>query len=254
MYLTGGFIANREIWLLGAQILQDLRPCFESLVKLHQEGRERQYVFDHYDFKLTRNETTVNILSQVTNSMNKALSSAQRLPTFIIVFLEDLMFTSAEIYLPSEIEAQLRWIFANIDQSLKERKKIMPNKSLRPQEPKILLVKSLPRYDFGTMKLSYSEFTYRQDRYNILLQQIGRCFGFETIDTQSISPRDMLCFDESGSGRQFSNRGKYRFWRELCQTIAEIDKSKDRDNRRRILQEELQRHNRQPHSYKPDYY
>lgn len=161
--------------------------------------------------------------------------------------MEDLIFTSGEIFLPSEIESQLRWIFEQIDSNLKTRRKEMPNRALRPQEPRIFTIRSLPRYDFGKMRLPYSEFIYRQERYNTLLYQIGRCYGFDTLDSMSIDAKDLLCFDESGTGRQLSNRGKYRFWRELCQHVSEYDKEKDRDNRKRILKEELDHRDRDRH-------
>lgn len=234
-------MAHREIWFAGALTLQDMFPCMEGLLKLHDEEREKQYVFDHYEIIKFYDPETVNLLAQITNSINMGLSQRLRLPSMVFLFLDDLIFTSGEIFLPSEIEAQLRWIFEKVDQAFKERKRIMPFRALRLQEPKVYLIKSLPRYDFGRMRMAYSEFSYRQDRYNTLLYQIGRCYGFETIDTLSINTRDLLCYDEGGNGRQLSNRGKYRFWRELCQTVAEIDRSKDHDHRKRILQEELRR-------------
>lgn len=121
----------------------------------------------------------------------------------------------------------------------------MPAKAVRSQEPQIFLIKSLPRYDFGRMRLSYREFTHRQDKYNTLLQQIGRCFGFGVIEIYSISPRDRLCYDEDGNGRQLAHRGMYRFWRELLQVVSDMDREKDKLHRKRILQEEMHR-NHQP--------
>lgn len=231
-------MAMRDIWFTGSQLLLDIFPCFDSLRKLHDEGRETQYVFGYYDFYVFHDNATVNLLSQIVNGITKGLSVARRLPSMIFLFLDDLIFTSAEIYLPSEIEAQLRWIFSNIDNAIKERKKQLPNRALRAQEPRIYTVKSLPRYDFARMRLSYSEFLYRQERFNVMLDQIGRCFGFGTTDTLSINSKDVLCYDENGNGRRLSHRGMYRFWRELCQNIAEMDRDRDRENRRRIFQEE----------------
>lgn len=251
----------RDIWFIGAQILQDLQACFESLKKLHDEGRERQYVFDYYDFYTFRDDG-FNLLSQVTNSLITGLGQMRHLPSKIFIFIDDLIFTSAEIYLPSEIEAQLRWIFSTIDNTIKARKRQMPNRALRPQEPRIFVVKSLPRYDFGRMRLAYPEFVYRQERFNVMLDQIGRCFGIGTTDTVSINPKDVLCFDENGNGRKLSHRGMYRFWRELCQTIADMDRDKDRENRRRIVDKEFStsrkklnynennaNHHSRPHNY-----
>lgn len=229
---------------MGAPILNDLYPCFEGLMKLYQEEREHQYVFDHYKFYKFVNENTMSVLAQITNGVATALSSTGQMPSVIFLFLEDLIFTSTEIYLPSEIEAQLRWIFGSIDHMLKTRRRIMPKNSIRSLEPAVLLIKSLPRYDFGRMNMAYSEFTYRQERFNTMLQQIGNCYGFQVVETLSIHHKDYLCFDESGNGRQLSNRGKYRFWRELFQTMAENDKAKDRQNRKRILDEEMTRRGR----------
>lgn len=222
------------------------------MVKLHGEGREKQYALDFYEFKKYHDSKTINILAQIINSLVKGLSENPRLPTMIFVFMDDLIFTSGEIYLLSEIEKQLRWVFSTMEEQLKTRKKSLPMRSIRPREPKIFLIKSLPRYDFGRMTFPYAEFVYRQERYNTMLHQIGGCFGYKVIDTLSIDEKDRLCFDESGNGRQLSTRGMYRFWRELCQIISEIDKEKDRDNRKRILEEELNR-NRRP-QYHHDYH
>lgn len=201
---------------------------------------------DYYDVKIFQDRQSTNILSQISNSINLGLSQTMRLPSLIFLFMEDLIFTSGEIFLPSEIEVQLRWIFQQVDSSLKNRKRIMPTRAIRAQEPRTFIVKALPRYDFGKMRLPFSEFLYRQERYNTLLYQIGRCYGFGVMDVMSIDSNDLLCFDESGTGRQLSNRGKYHFWRELCQYVADFDKEKDKDNRKRILNEELNQreHNR----------
>lgn len=165
----------------------------------------------------------------------------RRLPTFLFVFLEDLIFTSPELYLASEIETQLRWIFKTIDQHIRTRKTEMPKKAVRPLEPQVYIIKSLPRYNFARMTMSFNEFTYRQEKFNNMVEQIGRCYGFGTINCYSIDPSDRLCFDEAGSGRQLSHRGMYRFWRELLQTIACMDRDKDINNRRKIMDEEERR-------------
>lgn len=230
--------------MVGAQILQDLRDCFVSLEKLHNEGREKQYIFDYYDIHFFLDDKAYNILAQIANSVSRGLSELTRLPSIIFVFLDDLIFTSGEIFLPSEVEVQLRWIFTQVDDDIKTRKKAMPHKAVRALEPKIYLVKSLPRYNFGRTKMPFSEFIYRQERYNTLLYQIGRCFGYDVMDITSINHNDLLCFDEGGNGRQLSNRGKYRFWRELCQHVADSDRQKDKENRKRILQDELKQRER----------
>lgn len=246
-------MATRDIWLVGAPILQDLRECFTSLLKLHEEERERQYAFDFYDFHIFHDETATNILSQITNSVASGLTKMRRLPTLMFIFLEDLIFTSAEIYLASEVESQLRWIFKTIDNFIKQRKSEMPQKALRQAEPQVYIIRSFPRFNFGRMKLHYDEFVYRQEKYNTLLEQIARCYGFGTVQIYSIDPKDRLCFNDAGTGRQLSHRGMFHFWRELLQAISYIDREKDEDNRKRILDEENRKRDKHPFHYNNHY-
>lgn len=205
------------------------------LRSLYDEGREKAPVFDKYDFE---HFTSLheNPLLRINHAFHQAINSKGYLPALIILLIDEDIFMSPELYLPSEIESHLRWIFDNIDQALKTRRRAMPLRSFTQGQPQLYVLRALPRFDNGndpTILL----FQDRHQKFNNMLQAIGRCFAIGTINIQTVSAEEYKCFEQDG--HTLNARGNYRFWREMLATMNDIFHDMDRDRRRKILQEEV---------------
>lgn len=72
------------------------------------------------------------------------------MPAMLLYIIDTDLFTEPELYLPSEIEASLRWIFSTCDEVIKNRKRSMPQRSIAYGEPLLYVMKAIPRFDNGT--------------------------------------------------------------------------------------------------------
>lgn len=246
----------RRIWLVGGKFLQITSDYLQVLKSMNDNGKEKSPLFDSFDFE-TFTSTADNNLLRMHHAMVKALSSSGYLPSVILFFIDDSVFCKPELYLPSEIEAQLRWIFSKVTDMIRNRKREMPQRSYSAGEPLLYVVKALPRFDNGSDP-NYLLFSDRLEKYNVLLQAIARCYAIGTVNVQTISSDDSRLFDRN-SGKELDSTGHYRLWRELLSTLYEISKDQERSRRHKIFQEESAKRQppptpRQRHTDYPNHY
>lgn len=234
-FFSGGFQSLKHIWLVGGNFLTSTMNYLQVLRNMNDEGREKAPLFDSFDFEIFTSSATNNIL-RLQQALSNALSTCGYLPSVILLLLDHEIFSTAELYLPSEIESQLRWIFSQVTNMIKERKRESPERSFRCGEPLIYVMKILPRFDNGTDP-NYLLFADRVEKFNTLLQAIARCYAIGTVNVQNINPDDSRLFDRK-TGKELDSSGHYRLWRELLSTLYEITKDQERAKRHRIFQEE----------------
>lgn len=211
---------------------------------LHDENREKSQLFEKYGFEHFTDQSS-NPLQRLNWAFYKALNSTNYMPSIVVYFLDDDIFTAPELFIPSEIESQLCWIFQDFAATLRERRRDMPLRSLNT-------LKNLPHFDNGSDS-SILIFQDRLQKFNNLLQAIGRCFSVGTINIQTITEHDSGCFDKSNT-RQLDTRGHYRLWRELLKTLSDIAQDIERDRRKRVLQEEVHIRDRSQHNHSDSHY
>lgn len=234
--VTDGFTSLRQVWVIGGQFLKSSADYFLVLRSLYDEGREKAPFFDKCDVELfTSNHP--NPLLRINESFMKAINTKGYLPALIVLLLDEDIFMKPELYLPSEIEAHLRWIFDNINQTLKLRHRSMPLRCFLQGEPHVYVVKALPHSDIG-QDPKIMLFQDRHDKYNNLLQAIGRCYAIGTINIHTIHADDARCFKQD-DGSKLDAKGFYRLWRELLGTMNDIIREMDKEKRRKILQDEV---------------
>lgn len=231
----------RKIWLVGGNFLASTTGYLQVLRNLHDDGKEKAPLFDIFDFQ-TFTSSACNNLLRMHQAMMVALSTTGYLPAVILFFLDPEIFFTPELYLPSEIESQLRWIFAQITELIKARKRAMPQRSFLQGAPMLYVMKALPRFDNGTDP-NYLIFSDRVDKFNSLLQAIARCYAIGTVNVQTITSDDSRSFDRI-TGKDLDSSGHYRLWRELLSTLYEITRDQERSRRHKIYQEEAAK--RQP--------
>lgn len=132
------------------------------------------------------------------------------MPVMILHIIDEDIFTEPELYLPSEIEKQLCWIFSIIDENVKLCKIALPKRSMNFGEPLQYVAKSIPRFDNGTDP-SYLIFADRLEKYNTLLQAIARCYAIGTVNMQTLTLDDSRLFDRK-SGKTLDTTGYYKYW------------------------------------------
>lgn len=226
------------VWFIGGAFLNTTIDYLQVLRSLYDENREKAPLFDKYDFEhFTSNHK--NPLVRMNEAFFKAINNKGYLPALIIYIMDDDIFSEPELYLPSEIELHLRWIFSVFDETLKSRKREMPKRAFLQGQPQSYIFKALPRFDDGNDP-NYLVYEDRVAKYNSLLQAIGRCFSIGTINIQDITPHDYRSFKQN-DGKSLSTYGHYRLWREALTTIHEITHDLERDQRKRILQDEVGR-------------
>lgn len=207
----------------------------QVLRTMNDDGKEKAPLFDVYDFEIFTSTTDNNLL-RVNQAMTKALSTSGYIPSVILLFIDEEIFCNPELYLPSELETQLRWIFAQVANMLKLRKKEIPQRCFVVGDPLLYVVKSLPRFDNGSDP-NYLLFSDRLEKFNTLLQAIARCYAIGTVNVQTITSDDSRLFNRT-TGKDLDSSGHYRLWRELLSTLYDSTKDQDRSYRHKIYQEE----------------
>lgn len=204
----------------------------QVLRNLYDEGREKASFFDNYDFKFATSDDP-NPLSRINKAFYKLFNEETYLPTVVVYFLDDDLFMKPELFLPSEIEAHLRWLFQDFDQAIKLRKRTAPHRSVKMGEPQSYVVKALPRCDVGN-DASFLIFEERVNKFNSLLQAIGRCYSIGTINIQTLEADDARNYKPS-DGATLDVRGHYKLWREILATLHDITNDIERENKKRQL-------------------
>lgn len=233
--IAGGFTSHRTVWFLGGALLKSSLDYLLVLRNLYDEGREKAPFFDNFDIEYFTS-LHENPLFRIHQAFYQALNTKGQLPSLIVFMIDPDMFMAPELYLPSELEAHLRWFFDDMDQALKNRRRNMPLRSLNQGEPHVYVIKAIPRCNIGTDP-NYLIYQDRHQKFNILLQAIGRCYAVGTINIHTITADDTRCFKPT-DGTSLDTRGFYRLWRELLSTMADILHEMDREKRKRIFQEE----------------
>lgn len=236
--IAGGFTSQRKVWIIGGNFLKSSIDYCHVLRSLYDKGREKMTFFDTFDVDHFTSDHT-NPLLCMNQAFFKAINNRGFLPALIVLMIDEDIFMTPELYLPSEIETHLRWIFKNIDQTIKSRRRNMPLRLLTPGEPHVYVLRSLPHCDVG-IDPNIMIFQDRHQKFNALLQAIGRCYAIGTINIQTIDPQDTRCYKQS-DGTILDTKGHYRLWRELFATMSDILREMDKDKRKRILQEEVNR-------------
>lgn len=172
----------------------------------------------------------------MNDAFYKLFNSESYLPTIVVYFLDDDLYMGPELFLPSEVESHLRWIFSDFDQALKTRKRGAPQRSYNQGQPQSYVLKALPRCDVGTDP-NYLIFEERFSKFNNLLYAIGRCYSIGTINIQTLQGDDTRNY-KSTDGASLDIRGHYKLWREILSTLYQITKDMEHEKRRRMLQEE----------------
>lgn len=239
-----GFTALKNIWIIGGQFLQDTTGYLQVLRSMHDEGRERAPLFDTFDFEVFTS-THQNPLVRINHAFTNAFSNKGYMPAMILYIIDTDLFENPELYLPSEIEGHLRWIFQTCDEAIKMRKKSMPQRSIMHGEPLLYVMKAFPRYDNGSDP-NYLLFTDRLNKFNTLLQAIARCYAVGTINIQTLVGDDARWFDKK-TGKKLEPSGHYRLWREVLSTLYDITRDQDRIKRRKIISDEIKAGNVKPH-------
>lgn len=202
---------------------------------MYDKNREKAPFFDNFDVQFFTSDHP-SPLFRIHQAFYKAINNKGYLPALIVFLIDEDFFMTPELYLPSELEAHLRWFLDDADQTLKGRCRNMPLRSLNQGEPHLYMVKAIPHCDIGTDP-NYLIFQDRHQKFNALLQAIGRCYAVGTINIHTIVSDDARCFKQS-DGSKLDPREYYRLWRELLATMADILHEMDREKRKRILQEE----------------
>lgn len=237
------------MWFVGGNFLKESIGYLQVLRKLYDEGRERAAFFDKFDFEFATSDED-NPLSRINTAFYKLYNNNKYLPVLIIYILDEDIFMKPELYLPSEVEIHLRWIFSDFDQALKQWKRAAPTRSFRQGEPQSYVLKAIPRYDVGT-DANYLLFEDRLSKYNNMLQAIARCYSIGTVNIQTIQGDDPRLFTESGKTLQSS--GHYKLWREVLQTMDQILKDMEDDKRRRSLPNDFRKRSSEHRRRSPDY-
>lgn len=225
----------RRIWLVGGNFLRSTSDYLQVLRTMNDEGREKAPLFDTFDFEVFTSTARNNLL-RMHAAMTDALNNTGYLPALILFMLDVDIFCKPELYLPSEIEAQLRWIFGQITDLIKNRKKLLPQRAYQIGEPMLYVMKMLPRFDNGTDP-NYILYSDRIEKFNTLLQAIARCYAVGTVNVQTITSDDARSFDRI-TGKDLDSTGHYRLWRELLSTLYDITRDQERNRRHKIFQEE----------------
>lgn len=225
----------QHIWLIGGHFLHKTKDYLQVLKNMNDENREKSPLFDSYDFTVFTSQAD-NALLRQQQATRDALSQLGYLPSVVLIFIDTDLFTNLELYLPSEIESQLRWVFSQIVEMFKNRKKELPQRSFVVGEPLMYVMKALPRFDNGSDP-NFLLFQDRLEKFNTLLQAIARCYAIGTVNVQSITSDDSRWFDRD-TGKHLDSSGHYRLWRELLSTLYEITKDQNRTRRHKIFQEE----------------
>lgn len=98
--------------------MQSTFDYLQVLLAMNDDNKEKAPVLDHYDFEQFTSNSP-NPLLRIQQSLVKALNIRGYLPTLILYLLDDDLFTTPKLYLPSEIELHLCWIFSTCDDMLK---------------------------------------------------------------------------------------------------------------------------------------
>lgn len=143
------------------------------------------------------------------------------LPSAILILISNHHLDDA-VFAVECLEGMIRWLLDEVDDIVKFQKKILPQKSKKFDQPRIYILKALPKPQSAK---NSTLFKGVRRRFNNALQTMLEGypnFGFINIHEITTREKDEIFFISPDCGT-LSDEGKIQFWDSISQTFKAID-------------------------------
>lgn len=162
-----------------------------------------------------------NFIANIRNNIANTVMRKVLLPTSILIILSNDILDDA-VFTIECMDGLLRWLLDEIVEIIKFQKRCLPPKSTRFEEPRVYLLKALPKpgkINFPTLFRGVRR-KFNSNLQNMLENYHG--FGFINIHEITTRPQDERFFISNQSGK-LSDEGIIQLWTSISQTFKAMD-------------------------------
>lgn len=180
------------------------------------------YIHEKYNVKTYLIQQGEQFLGGIRNAIANTVMKKTLLPSAILILFNNDILENA-VFTIECIEGLMRWLLDKIHKILKYQIKCLPPKSKKYEEPRVYIVKALPK----PSGIAYpSLFKGVRRKYNQTLQNMledYHMFGFINVHKITTRHQNEKYFISQDSGK-LSDEGMVQFWLSISQTFKAMDK------------------------------
>ena len=165
-----------------------------------------------------------NILSRLYNALVDGINRYNQLPRIIVIILDDDFTKMTSNY--DNTEELFGWIIGQICLLMYSRKNEMISFASRPDEPKLLMVKPLPRSESQDTKGNNPYRNLRRVFNRSVDNIISRYDETYVVNMDEIRPESFDLFDISGN--KLNLKGIQKFWSGINRAVQRLDRGRMR--------------------------
>lgn len=177
---------------------------------------------DHYDVIPFFDDSNAknNFLWQIQSNLAALMKAHYKLPEKIIIILNNSSLDDTAFAI-TQLAKLLQWLFKEIEAAINYRRRHLPVRCLKKEEPAVYLIKMLPR----AARAENSEiFKSTRRKINHQIPVIAEKFEYGFINVCEITTTDSLMYDRTG--KNLAPAGILQFWQSVSETIKEINEDK----------------------------
>lgn len=205
-------------------MLKSSISCLNALktAYINDPSKPRLYIHDYYDVIpfFDDSQANNNFLWQIQNNLAHLLKVHYKLPEKIVIILNNSILDDTA-FATTQLAAILQWLFKEIEAAINLRRKHLPIRCLKKNEPSVYLIKMLPR---ATRAEDGDMFKSIRRKVNNQIPLITEKFEYGFINVCKITTSNSLMYDRSG--KALAPAGMVQFWDSISHTIKEINEEK----------------------------
>lgn len=224
--------ALQEIWIIGDKLVAEGMRIHQEMFERAGHHRDQEpFVYQWYDVKhyFQPLSSEDNILSKVTNSLIEALNSRKKLPSLILVLMDEGIISSNK-----ELgDFFTKRLINDLDRLVRTRKDQFGSlKYYNADDGRFVIVKSLPVPDnFPSRKKLWSAIEDRRSLHRNIDKEVNIRNNFLAVNVD-FKPGDHYLY-AGHSRRKLSEQGWIEYWETIDGIVASIDERFEDKNKKK---------------------
>lgn len=212
--IIGKYKATKEVWFVGDHLLRDAHSYLQAMEYAYKHG-DHNYLHATYDtYVFYPDFTETNYISMITNSVTKGFNSRPRFPNAIIIVTGTGIIVEDELFLPSELEKKIRWVFREIASTIATCKSLVKPKCFTFGEPRIFWVKNFQTTSGDPVPSEYLV------KFNNLVRRVASGKAIYTPSLDLFVASMSRCYDRKNRVLEKSFK---EFWLSVSDMLKTID-------------------------------
>lgn len=215
-------VPRKICWIFGDEILDELAPMLNNII---QNQPEELYLTKNFEIQAFSKDNqkgyhSNNFLIRIGNSFVTALNSTKVVLPSAMVIILDNKFLKDESLAESEMPKMLHHLLYTIHEMIKQRKRQIPNAYWEDNQPKLILLRPLPRPAYSLLDPQKHK-TLRRI-YSQHAEKLTEKFRVTLLNADELNCSQRVLFDQFGN---LSAYGVEKFWK----SVSDYFRRSDRD-------------------------